>query len=101
MTGRDRGLASATGVGHTDRMSPLVMQLFSLGGAALILTAFVMSTSGRMVHCGAPYAALNALGSIAMGISMIQPLNIGGLALQVVWTVYSLWLLVRARSSTR
>ncbi len=91
------GLASASGVSHTQRMSPLVMQLFSLGGAALILTAFVMSTSGRMIHGGAPYAALNAIGSVAMGISMIQPLNLGGLTLQVVWTVYSLWLLLRAR----
>ena len=82
-------------------MPPLVMQLLSLGGAALILTAFVASTSGRMVHAGASYAALNAVGSIAMGISMIQPLNVGGLALQVVWTVYSLWLLLRARRHSR
>ncbi len=91
-----RGLASVSSPSHTRSMPPIAIQVLSLTGAGLILIAFVASTSGRMVHGGARYAALNAIGSIAMGISMIQPLNLGGLILQVVWTLYSAWLLLRA-----
>ena len=76
-----------------------LLQASSLAGATLILVAFISATGAGLSILSPTYLLLNAVGSVLLGLSMIRPLNAGGLVLQAVWTGWSLWLLVRVLTS--
>lgn len=73
-----------------------MMQILSLLGASLILWAFIASSYHRMEQTGILYGVLNFFGAAFLAVSLIDPLNLGALILESVWSVTGLLLAVRA-----
>jgi hypothetical protein len=72
------------------------MTVLSIAGAAMVLVAFVLSNLQLMDTKGKTYAFLNFLGTGLLAITVIDPLNVGVLAVESVWSLFSLYLLVIA-----
>lgn len=78
-----------------------MMTLLSIVGALLVLVAFVMSNLKRMATTSRIYALLNFVGTGLLAITVIDPLNIGVLVVETIWSVFSLYLLVVAMRAPR
>ena len=75
----------------------LTRQLISFLGALLILIAYVGHQLGWVNARGAAYNMLNAAGSVILAWIAFHPFQVGFVVLETVWTVISLWALVRPR----
>jgi hypothetical protein len=75
----------------------LARQLISFVGAFLILVAYVGHQLGRVNSRGAAYNILNAVGSAVLAWIAFHPFQIGFIVLETVWTIVSLWVLMRPR----
>lgn len=71
-------------------------QILSLVGAANVLSAFLANSFGRMKNDSLLYAILNFLGTGLLALSVLSPLNLGILIVEVIWAGASLGLCFRA-----
>lgn len=72
------------------------MQALSLVGASFILWAFLASSYDKMDKNGVVYGLLNFVGAAFLALSLIDPLNLGALILETVWSLTGLLLVIRA-----
>ena len=77
----------------------LTRQLISFLGALLILIAYVGHQMNWINARSAAYSILNATGSAILCWIALHPFQIGFIVLEGVWTLISLWALVRPRSA--
>ena len=70
-------------------------QVVSICGSVLILVAFVGNLLGRIPASGYTYVLLNVAGSAILAIVAILEEQWGFLLLEAVWTVVSLYGLMR------
>lgn len=75
----------------------MVRQITSFAGALLILIAYAGHQMGWMNSHSAAYNILNALGSGVLGYIAFHPFQIGFVVLECVWTLISLYALLRPR----
>jgi hypothetical protein len=75
----------------------LARQLLSFVGALLILVAYGGHQMGWMNPRSAMYNVLNAVGSGVLGYIALHPFQIGFVGLETVWTVISVYALLRPR----
>ncbi len=75
----------------------LARQLISFVGALLILIAYVGHQLGWVNSRGAAYNLLNAAGSAILAWIAFHPFQIGFIVLETVWTIVSIWALLRPR----
>jgi hypothetical protein len=75
----------------------LAQQLISFVGALLILIAYGGHQLGWVNARGAAYNLLNASGSAILAWIAFHPFQVGFVVLEGVWTIVSLWALLRAR----
>ena len=78
----------------------LAKQMASFVGALLILVAYVGHQMGWMNSRSAKYNILNAVGSAILWYIAIHPFQIGFVVLEGVWTVISIYALLRPRKPT-
>lgn len=72
-----------------------LMTIVSVIGAALVLIAFVMSNLGRMDTKSMIYAFFNFVGTGLLALSLVDPLNIGAFIVEIVWCLFSAYLMFR------
>jgi uncharacterized membrane protein len=77
----------------------LVRQLVSFIGALLILIGYVGHQMGWIDARRAAYNILNASGSAILAWIAFHPFQIGFIVLETVWTIVSLWALLRPRQT--
>jgi hypothetical protein len=77
----------------------LARQLASFVGALLILVAYAGHQMNWMNPRSATYNILNALGSGILGYIAFHPFQLGFVVLESVWTLISLYALVRPRKN--
>ena len=75
----------------------LARQLISFVGALLILIAYIGHHLGWVNARSAAYNLLNASGSAILAWIALHPFQVGFVVLEGVWTVISLWALLRPR----
>ena len=75
----------------------LARQLISFVGALLILSAYVGRQLGWINARGAAYNIMNATGSAILAWIAFHPFQVGFVVLETVWTVVSIWALLRPR----
>ncbi len=75
----------------------LARQVASFVGALLILVAYVGHQLGWINARSAAYNVLNAVGSAILAYIAFHPFQVGFVILECVWTVISLWVLVRPK----
>jgi hypothetical protein len=75
----------------------MARQAASFVGALLILVAYAGHQMGWMNARRAAYNILNALGSAILAYIAFHPFQIGFVILEVVWTVISIYALLRPR----
>ena len=75
----------------------LTRQLISLGGALLILIAYAGHQLGWINARRPAYNIFNAAGSAILCWIAIHPFQVGFVTLEGVWTIVSLWALLRPR----
>jgi hypothetical protein len=75
----------------------LARQLASFVGALLILVAYAGHQMGWMNPRSAAYNVLNAVGSGILGYIAFHPFQIGFVVLETVWTLISVYALLRPR----
>jgi hypothetical protein len=78
----------------------LAKQTLSFVGALLILVAYAGHQMGWMNPRSAQYNILNAVGSAILWYIAIHPFQIGFVMLEAVWTVISIYALLRPRKPT-
>ena len=66
-----------------------------LGGAVLILAAFVAAQLGRLTQTSMAYLVANVVGSALLGVDAVIEEQWGFVLLEVVWFAVSAWSLVR------
>ena len=76
-------------------------QLASFVGALLILVAYGGHQMGWMNPRSPAYNILNAVGSAFLGYIAFHPFQIGFVVLESVWTLISLYALVRPKPLSR
>jgi len=74
----------------------LARQVASFVGALLILVAYTGHQLGWMHSRTAAYNILNAVGSAILAYIAFHPFQIGFVILEVVWTLISLYALLRS-----
>ena len=77
----------------------LARQLASFVGALLILVAYAGHQMNWMNPRSATYNILNAIGSGVLGYIAFHPFQLGFVVLESVWTLISLYALVRPRKN--
>lgn len=77
----------------------LARQLASFVGALLILVAYAGHQMNWMNPRSATYNILNATGSGILGYIAFHPFQLGFVVLESVWTLISLYALVRPRKN--
>jgi len=77
----------------------LTRQLISFVGALLILIAYVGHQMAWINARRPAYNILNAAGSAILWWIALHPFQIGFLVLEGVWTVISIWALLRPRAA--
>lgn len=77
----------------------LARQLISFLGALLILVAYVGHQLGWVNARGAAYNIFNAAGSAILAWIAFHPFQVGFVVLEGVWTVVSLWALLRPKAA--
>jgi hypothetical protein len=75
----------------------MVRQIASFAGALLILIAYGGHQMGWMNPRSAAYNILNAAGSGILGYIAFHPFQIGFVVLESVWTLISIYALLRPR----
>jgi len=75
----------------------LVRQLASFLGALLILIAYAGHQMGWINARSATYNVLNGMGSAILWWIALHPFQIGFFVLEGVWTLISIWALLRPR----
>lgn len=75
----------------------MLYQLISLGGAAMILAAYVALQRGRMTKDDRLFNALNFVGSALLTWVAVVDHRLGFIALEGTWALLSLWPLLRPR----
>ncbi|HTR23872.1 MAG TPA: hypothetical protein VMI10_07795 [Terriglobales bacterium] len=75
----------------------LTRQLISFVGALLILIAYVGHQMAWINARRPAYNLLNAIGSAILWWIALHPFQIGFLVLEGVWTLISIWALLRPR----
>ena len=80
---------------------PLLDQLVSLAGAALILAAYVALQRGRLPRESRAYNALNFFGSVLLTYAAVRNWNLGFIILEASWAVLSLPGTIRAKAPAR
>ena len=70
-------------------------QVISVGGSLLILAAFVGNLFGKVRTNGLPYIVLNVVGSAILSTIAVLEEQWGFLLLEGVWTIVSVYGLVR------
>ena len=73
----------------------MIGQGISLVGAAMILFAYAAQQNGRLDRDGAPYLALNLVGSLILTVFAVRARQAGLIALEGAWAVVSLLPLAR------
>lgn len=73
----------------------MLFQLLSLGGAALVLIAFVALQLGRMDRTDVAFNVLNFVGSACLAWVAIADRRAGFIVLEVAWALFSLVPLLR------
>lgn len=66
-------------------------QLVQIGGAVLILVAFVAAQFGAMDRYSPAYLVLNLIGSVILAFLAWHERQWGFLLLEAVWAVVSFW----------
>lgn len=93
---RDRADHGRSLVGTIIRMEiSILRQAVSFAGAVLILFAYMGHQFHWMDSRRAIYNILNAVGSGILGYIALRPFQLGFVVLEGVWTVISLYALVR------
>ena len=77
------------------------IQLFSIVGAFLVLSAFAASQYGGMRTDGVAYGLLNLAGSTLLAASALTPPNAGVLLVEGSWALLSLGVTLRALQQRR
>ena len=75
----------------------MARQIASFIGALMILVAYSGHQMGWMNARSAQYNVLNAVGSAILGYIAFHPFQIGFVVLESVWTLISVWALIRPR----
>jgi hypothetical protein len=75
----------------------LARQMASFVGALLILVAYGGHQMGWMNPRSVAYNVLNAIGSAILGYIAFHPFQIGFVVLESVWTLISVYALLRPR----
>jgi len=78
----------------------LARQVASFLGALLILVAYTGHQLGWMDARKAGYNILNAVGSAILAYIAFHPFQIGFVVLEVVWTIISIYALLRPKLSS-
>lgn len=82
-------------------MPPMIGQVVSLLGAAMILAAFGMQQAGKLGPEAPAYLVLNLLGSLILTYFAVEARNLGLIVLEGSWAAISLVSLVRASLRAR
>lgn len=69
---------------------PIIDQLASLAGAALILAAYLALQRGWLARESRPYNALNLVGSIFLTYAAVRNWNLGFIILEGSWALLSI-----------
>ena len=77
----------------------LARQLISFLGALLILIAYVGHQLGWVNARGAAYNIFNATGSAILAWIAFHPFQVGFVVLEGVWTIVSIWALLRPKAA--
>jgi len=77
----------------------LARQLISFLGALLILVAYVGHQLGWVNARGAAYNIFNATGSAILAWIAFHPFQVGFVVLEGVWTIVSIWALLRPKAA--
>ena len=77
----------------------LARQLISFLGALLILIAYVGHQLGWVNARGAAYNIFNAAGSAILAWIAFHPFQVGFVVLEGVWTIVSIWALLRPKAA--
>ena len=73
----------------------MIYQLFSIAGAILILSAYMLHQINRMDPEKAPYQILNLVGGFLLCVTAIAELQYGFILLEGSWPLISAWALWR------
>ncbi|MEQ8662576.1 MAG: hypothetical protein RLW62_17325 [Gammaproteobacteria bacterium] len=65
-------------------------------GVVLVLVTYGLLQAGRMRADGLRYSALNLLGALLIGYSLLFSFNLASFIIEVFWAIASLWGVRRA-----
>jgi hypothetical protein len=74
-----------------------VDQVVQVGGALLVLTAFVLAQAGRISPQARAYLLLNVAGASVLAVVAYLDEQWGFLLLEAIWAIVAAWGLARGR----